>query len=382
MFADRTDAGRQLAQRLNHLRGMDVVVLGLPRGGVPVAYEVARALDAPLDVIVVRKLGVPYQPELAMGAIGEDGVRVINSDVVRMAQVDAAQLAAVSEQETVELERRLERFRHRRPRVPLDGRIAVVVDDGIATGSTARAACQVARAHGARRVVLAVAVAPAGVPRAMRDVADEVVCVRTPHLFSSVGRWLRGLHAGLRRRMSTPCWTRRPPQAKRRPRTSRPNGTVDVDVVVPAGPIRLPGRLTVPNGAAGLVVFAHGSGSSRHSPRNRYVAEVLQRAGLGTLLLDLLVPAEEADRGNVFDVELLADRLLHTIGWLRAYPAAATLSVGLFGASTGSGCGAVGGCRTGRRRGGRGVPRWPARSGGGAAVPGGGADVVDRRRRR
>ena len=159
-FRNRSDAGRRLASRLQFLRGEDVVVLGLPRGGVPVAAEVARALGAPLDVILVRKLGVPDQPELGMGAIGESGVRVINPEVVRYAHVSEAQIAAGRTEGTGELQRRAQRFRGDAPHEPLAGRTAVIVDDGIATGSTARAACQVARALGAAAVVLAVPVAP------------------------------------------------------------------------------------------------------------------------------------------------------------------------------------------------------------------------------
>src|ERR1700752_2530396 len=138
---NRSDAGRRLAVRPPFLRGEDVVVLGLPRGGVPVAAEVARALGAPLDVILVRKLGVPAQPELGLGAIGESGARVINPEVVRYAHVSEAQIAQVEQRERAELERRAQRFRGGAPHEALAGRIAVIVDDGIATGSTARAPC-------------------------------------------------------------------------------------------------------------------------------------------------------------------------------------------------------------------------------------------------
>lgn len=191
MFVDRADAGRRLGQQLHHLQGCDVVVLGLPRGGVRVAAEVAAALDAPLDVIVVRKLGVPSQPELAMGAIGEGDVRILLPEVIRRAGVTPEALAAVERQERAELQRRAHRFRDDRARIPLAGRCAVVVDDGIATGSTARAACQVARAQGAARVVLAVPVAPLDWAHRLHDEADEMVALITPRMLWAIGGWYR-----------------------------------------------------------------------------------------------------------------------------------------------------------------------------------------------
>ncbi|WP_199512526.1 phosphoribosyltransferase [Nucisporomicrobium flavum] len=188
-YRDRVDAGRRLAHALRHLRGEDVVVLGLPRGGVPVAAEVARELNAPLDVIVVRKVGVPWQPELAMGAVGEDGAAVVNTGVVRVTKVAQDELNAAQERARAEIQRRVHVLRGNRPRVELAGRTAVVVDDGIATGSTARVACRVARSLGATRIVLA---APVGAPDAVRglaDVADEVVCPLRPAAFHAVGRF-------------------------------------------------------------------------------------------------------------------------------------------------------------------------------------------------
>jgi len=188
-FADRVDAGKRLAATLQHLAGESVVVLGLPRGGVPVALEVALALNAPLDVIVVRKLGVPWHPELAMGAIGEGGARVINTEIVVRAQVTPQELADEEERERIELQRRAERYRGSRPRVSLVGRTAVIVDDGIATGSTASAACQVARAQGATRIVLAVPVAPIDWVDRLGDDADELISLQTPRLFHAVGEF-------------------------------------------------------------------------------------------------------------------------------------------------------------------------------------------------
>jgi putative phosphoribosyl transferase len=191
IFADRADAGRRLARELEPLRGADVVVLGLPRGGVPVAAEVARALGAPLDVVVVRKLGVPSQPELAMGAVGEERVRVLNDDVLDAAGVTEDQLRDAEQRERAEVARRAERLRAGRPRVPLAGRVAVVVDDGVATGATARAACLAARALGASRVVLAVPVGPPEVEELFGGAADEVVCVLRPGWLHAVGQAYR-----------------------------------------------------------------------------------------------------------------------------------------------------------------------------------------------
>ncbi|RLU79957.1 phosphoribosyltransferase [Streptomyces griseocarneus] len=188
-FRDRVDAGRRLADRLEHLRAEPVVVLGLPRGGVPVAYEVARALRAPLDVLLVRKLGVPYHSELGFGAIGEGGVRVVHDDIVRMSRVDEDDLVEVQRREEAELARQAERFRGGRPRVPLAGRTAVVVDDGVATGATALAACRVAHAQNADRVVLAVPVAPPDAVQELRPQVDELVCLSMPTLFFAVGEW-------------------------------------------------------------------------------------------------------------------------------------------------------------------------------------------------
>jgi putative phosphoribosyl transferase len=334
IFEDRVEAGRRLGQRLEYLRGQDIVVLGLPRGGVPVAFEVATALDAPLDVIVVRKLGVPFQPELAMGAIGEGGAHVLDKHIVSRVRVTEAELHAVEQRERALLETRVARFRKGRPRTDLKGRIAVIVDDGIATGSTARAACQTARALGAAKVILAVPVAPADTLADLTE-PDEIVCLATPRQFTAVGYHYRDfsptgddevvllLDAAAKRLHSA--------------QSAADGSGVDEDVQIPAGTVRLEGHLYLPGPAAGVVVFAHGSGSGRHSPRNRFVASVLQRAGMGTLLLDLLTPAEELNRANVFDIRLLAHRLTTATEWLGQRPDTASSNVGYFGASTGAG---------------------------------------------
>ncbi|CAN5853801.1 phosphoribosyltransferase family protein [soil metagenome] len=340
-FADRIDAGRQLAKRLDFLRGEDVVVLGLPRGGVPVAFEVATALHAPLDVLVVRKLGVPGQPELAFGAIGEGRVRVLNDSVVRAAGLGGATVDALESEQREELRRRVERFRDGRDRVSLAGRVALLVDDGVATGATARAACQVARAQGASRVVLAVPIGPDDLVERFSGYADDVVCLNTPPFFSAVGHGYRNFT-----QTSDDEVVAMLARAHENLRDTDVRGAADPplrdeEVEVTAGPVKVAGHLTIPEHPRGVVVFAHGSGSSRFSARNIYVADVLNASGIATLLFDLLTPDEERNRANVFDIELLAGRLVDVTGWLAGQPDTASLPIGYFGASTGAGAALV-----------------------------------------
>jgi putative phosphoribosyl transferase len=349
VFADRVDAGRHVARSLQHLAGQGVVVLGLPRGGVPVAAEVARALDAPLDVVIVRKLGVPVHPELAMGAIGEGGVRILDRDLVQRLGIRPADVSAVEDRERRLLEHRAGLLRQGRAPLDLHGRTAIVVDDGVATGATARVACHVARELGARRVVLA---APVGPPEVVDRVpeADEVLVLATPPGFRAVGAHYRDftptsdgevveLLDAARHRWDTDHRTPSPSDA----------GRTDHDVVVPVDGVRLGALLTLPSPARGVVAFAHGSGSGRHSPRNRHVAGVLVDAGFGALLLDLLTPAEEVHRDNVFDIDLLARRLRGATSWLAGEPPTADLPVGYFGASTGAGAALVAAAAEGDR---------------------------------
>lgn len=187
LYADRVEAGRALARDLSHLAGEDLVVLGLPRGGVPVAREVADALGAPLDVILVRKLGVPGQREVAMGAIGEGDVRVLERRTLSAAGVTEYELEAVERRERDELDRRAALYRQGRPGRDITGRTVVIVDDGIATGSTVRAAARVARAMGAARVVVGTPVAPADIVDRLGPDVDEVVASATPDPFWAIG---------------------------------------------------------------------------------------------------------------------------------------------------------------------------------------------------
>lgn len=188
-FEDRAEAGRELAARLVHLQDGNAIVLALPRGGVPVGAEIARALHLPLDVLNVRKLGVPWHPELAMGAIGAGGVRVLNDDVVRRTGVTRLQLDAVALHEQRELDRREQAYRRGRPAPDVEGRTVILVDDGIATGATVRAAIAVLRAQRPARIVLATPVAQVTIAAELRREVDDVVCVAEPRDLYAIGLW-------------------------------------------------------------------------------------------------------------------------------------------------------------------------------------------------
>ena len=189
-FHDRREAGQLLARQLADYKDRDdVVVLALPRGGVPVAYEIARELRAPLDVFVVRKLGVPWQPELAMGAIAGRGTEVLNGDVVTAYNIPPHVIRAVAEREGLELQRRLQEYRGNRPLLDLRGRVVILVDDGLATGSTMLAAIKALRQDHPKAIVVAVPVAAVDTCRQLQGEVDNIVCLRTPTDFSAVGLW-------------------------------------------------------------------------------------------------------------------------------------------------------------------------------------------------
>jgi putative phosphoribosyl transferase len=334
-FVDRADAGRQLAARLVAMTLDRPIVYALPRGGVPVALEIARALHAPLDLVLVRKIGAPGTPEVALGAIveGDPPQTVINEDVREMSGATDSFFEDARARELVELERRRNRYLGDHPRIKPAGCTAIVVDDGLATGATAKAALIAIKRQGAARIVLAI---PAAAESALADIgqhADTVVCLHAAQRFHGVGSFYNDFHqltdeetVGLLRQGwadngdapagADPAFARRP-------------------VSVP--PLGLVGDLCVPANPRGIILFAHGSGSSRLSPRNIAVADTLNAQGFATLLLDLLTPAEASDRRNVFDIPLLAERLVEAALWIAAEPDIADLPLGVFGASTGGG---------------------------------------------
>lgn len=328
-FTNRADAGRQLAARLASMALEQPVVFALPRGGVPVAIEISRALRAPLDLVMVRKIGSPLNPEVAVGAVVEGTTpRTILNEAVRQASgADDAYIKRIRTRELAEMERRRALYLGRRPRVDPAGRTVILVDDGLATGATMKAAITAIRQQGARRIVVAVPVALVDALADVAALADDAVCLNPARDFRGVSAFFEDFHQltdeetiDLLRQAwgmqaPPPAWTERP-------------------VAIP--PHGLAAELAMPADPRGIVLFAHGSGSSRLSPRNRAVAARLNEEGHATLLLDLLTPDEAADRRNVFDIALLAERLAEASLWIASEPDLADLPLGLFGASTGA----------------------------------------------
>ena len=339
LFADRRDAGRRLAAALDRFRIEDPLVLALPRGGVPVGYEVARALEAPLDILLVGKLGAPLQPEYGIGAIAEGGVCVIRSEDLELIGMGEEELDAIVARETEELDRRALVYRGEREALPVEGRTVILVDDVIATGGTAVAAGRVLRARGAARVILGVPVAPPGSEVRLAAEFDKVICLEQPHGFFGIGQFYVDFGQLDDQQVVDLLAAAREPAlvAAADPVTGDDPPSLMRAVEIEAQPgLVLNGDLRLPENAGGLVLFAHGSGSSRLSPRNREVAASLNERGLATLLFDLLSNAEAGERAKVFDIDLLAERLVAITRWAQAEPGLDDLPLGYFGASTGA----------------------------------------------
>ena len=340
-FVDRQDAGRQVASRLSHLRGARIVVIGIPRGGIPVAAEVARALRAPLDVCLVRKLPVPLQPGLAMGAIGEGGIRIRLDAVVRAQQVTVDQFAEAERRARAALDRMAARYRGGEQSADLRGRTVVVVDDGLATGITAQAACRVVRTRGAGRVILALPVAPRDQTSRLYAVTDELVCVRRPREFIALDR----------------CYARFPAvtdddvieileHAAKRTVTQPRDGDSVIsghDYVSGASTAQPStqtachaGGLAVPQHPLGTVVALFPAGCGQDDPRIHYLLRRLQRAGLATLTVDSAAAPGCPVRRNAFDIPGLGRRLLDATQEVRAHPRLAHRPIGYLVTGTGA----------------------------------------------
>jgi putative phosphoribosyl transferase len=320
VFENREEAGQRLAEAIVVDPGEDAVVVGLARGGVVTAEEVARALRLPLDALAVRKVGHPWQPEYGIGAVTPRGGVYIRAND-GLTERELADAVAAASRKADELDARLHA---RRAAIDVAGRTCLLVDDGLATGATMTAAVRWARQRGARRVVVAVPVGAAETVSRLEAEADAVVVLEASGAFTAVGLWYRDFEpvgdievAALLDRASAAC------------------ASGSRTVAIPVVDFELPGDLIAPEHARGAVIFAHGSGSSRLSPRNRLVARMLNEADLATLLFDLLSDEESYDRANVFDIPLLASRLAAAERWLAGQPEG-SLPFGYFGASTGA----------------------------------------------
>lgn len=357
VFKDRQDAGRKLAERLHaYANRKDVIVLGIPRGGVPVAFEVARVLHAPLDIFLSRKLGVPGQEELAFGAVATGGTRVLDREIIEAVGISEEEIERITAKVKKELERREVLYRGQRPPLKVEGQTVLLIDDGIATGSSMLAAVQALRQMKPARVVVAVPVAPRSTCSRLRPQVDDLICVDTPEEFYAIGQFYGDFSQvadeeviALLRQTMQPAF-----QSVEQEDPPDPEGGSDMipgrksegdgikrEVSIDLEGATLQGTLVLPKDADGVVLFAHGSGSSRHSPRNRYVAQVLNSSGIGTLLFDLLTRQEELidqSTGELrFDIPFLARRLVGATEWVMSSPDMREFKVGYFGASTGAG---------------------------------------------
>lgn len=339
-FRDRTEAGQLLAAELRKHVGSTTVVLGLPRGGVAVAAEVAKALSAPLDVLVVRKIGLPNEPEVAMGAVGEGGACIRNDETIAHAGVTDDQFVAVELHQLGEIERQVRRYRSARPLTLLTGKTALIVDDGIATGSTVLVAVAVARELQAARVVVATPISSRQAAEAISAQVDDFIALQVPPRMMAVGQWYDDFgptsEQEVERLLGEAADRTSLRQEERRASGPETGGLVQGDVRIAVSSIHLTGHLVIPADPVGVVAFAHGPGSSRHSPRDRFVAGVLNDHAIATLLVDLLTEEEAADRNRIVDIDLLASRLQGATQWLRSNSASASLGVGYFGAGTGA----------------------------------------------
>ena len=338
-YADRMEAGRALAKALETVAVKNPIVLGLPRGGIPVAAEVAKSMRWPLDVLVSRKLGAPGQPELGIGAVSEGDRTYIDRSLVDELGVPDDTLHASIARERREVHARAARFRRGRPFPDVQGRTVVLVDDGIAMGATIRAALKTLRPLMPERIIVAVPVAARQTVEALRREVDEVVAPLMPEDLYAIGAWYEDFRQveddEVDRLLHDAALV---PTEIEYPLTMA-SGSERLMKIHSAG-VTLAGDLTLPDHAVGLVVFAHGSGSSRRSVRNRAVAEKLRERGLATLLFDLLTEQEEEEDRSTsalrFDVPLLAQRLLGAVDWALAREDIGHLPIGLFGASTGA----------------------------------------------
>ena len=343
LFKNRQDAGQQLAKRLAAYGNRnDVVVLGIPRGGVSVAFEVAAALHAPLDIFLSRKLGVPGHEELAFGALAAGDGRFIDQQIVGSTGISSEQIERITKTTQATLQARAMLYRDNQPPLSLTNKIVILIDDGIATGASIYAAIRALRKLNPKKLVVAAPVAPLSTFNWLQLEADQLEVLTTPPDFYAVGQFYESFPQVSDQEVVDLLHPTHQKSGRRTRNYLEPvvDSNQQYETQMDVGGVRLAGTLSIPNRARGLVLFAHGSGSSRHSPRNQYVAKVLQSRGLATLLFDLLTPDEERidqlTSSLRFDIPFLAARLIGVTQWSMKELSLNHLSVGYFGASTGA----------------------------------------------
>jgi putative phosphoribosyl transferase len=329
-FADREDAARKLVQLLQDLKGQEPLVLGIPRGSVPMARAIADAIGGDLDIVLVKKLGHPSHSEFAIGSVTESGEIALGPGAKKHG-ITLADVAEQAKERSAELKRKRQLYTPGKKNIDPKNRTAVIVDDGIATGATMSAAVKHLRDGGAKKVIVVAPVASRQAVSRLRDEGAEVRVLAEPEDFRAVSLYYDDF-----------------PEVTDE-EIQRLLSISQGEIILKRGPVELKAILTVPASPTGTVVFAHGSGSGRLSPRNQYVADVLNRHGQATILADLLTENESEDRANVFDIELLASRLVLISEWLRQDKRLKSVPFGFFGASTGGGAALVAAAKLGNQ---------------------------------
>ncbi|MGE3387876.1 MAG: alpha/beta family hydrolase [Bdellovibrionales bacterium] len=324
LIQDRKSAGTKLAEKLKSTKWTKTLVLGLPRGGVPVASQMAKELNLPWDILRVKKIGAPGHAEYAIGAIAEDDLPIWNEQALADLDASKEQLEEWSKQARKKMFAQSKRWGPGRGSLNIKEMTIIVVDDGLATGMTMRAAVEYLQKQEANRIIVAVPVASKQAVEYFEQAHHQVIALYRPEPFFSVGQWYEDFAQVTDQTVADLLSKRGQSQSSTK------------TVSIAAGGVSLTGELSVPKNARGLVLFAHGSGSSYKSPRNQFVAKKLNQLGFATLLFDLLTTQEGADRRQVFDIPQLTSRLRIATEWVRQFKELKTLPIGYFGASTGA----------------------------------------------
>lgn len=322
-FENREQAGKFLAEKLIKYKNRDPVILALPRGGVPIAHEIASKLHASLDVVLVKKIGAPGHEEFAIGAVAEDEKPILNQQIIKQYNFAAEEIENIIVKRITEIRKRSKAYREKLPAIPLFDRTVLVVDDGLATGATMMAAIEWLRTQKVKEIIVAVPVASKDSSKEIKKHCDEFISLVIPDEFWAVGEWYKKFDQVSDEEVM-----------KILHKQSVSNEENTHDVWIEDESAMLQGVLTSAAKPRGIILFAHGGGSSHKSPRNIFVAKALNEAGFSTLLFDLLTVNEALNRKNVFDIELMTKRLLAATEWAKRNNP--NLPIGYFGASTGA----------------------------------------------